>query len=602
MKYLRLSLLFVALWAAGLLWMIKTHHLLPTSSPLDRTQDHSLSLAKERAALRAERLSLKREFDRLLEEKDQLRNERARDHEKCKRQRSATELDFERTNIFGNAGEERYKFNKEVLTFMKEQTKLISQRADDLPRSEREWKPESLIIRENEPYKCHTDPHETCTWHASEAFFQAESSAPQISDSNLKRLKFLLIDQHGGPLLDTLGYLLNLGVPRHNIKTFCGNGPHCSERDTDKELLGLHAYFTGPGLGTWEHGHDYLAEVQNNITALKMGRFDIMICLYPGFQCAMARPLATHLIVRPTNRWQEGLQDIPPRQQPTPPRLLHWADIVRKMGTCPNMALSASNAYDWILFKHDLGIPALPWPSLALNQKPQIDEIDEFVPPDAVRSQLLYTHLQPYFNDAYCGLMLYWLLDASEGSRLFEIHHAHYHGKNFREYAAVLIFPYNVQVTKFVEYYMAGVPLLCPSLKLYTEWHYQHNVCFHRTTGYLPNNDYLPWNYSNYPESDGSPCCGIHSLRKEHAYWWLPMADYYHWPNVTYFDSWKELREAFLKIRDDKQHRRDLIKGMMAYKKLLFQRSSTVIRAQLQAMILAEERNETCSEFGVLGV
>lgn len=560
------------------------------------------SLHATRQELAVEREALHKEFERLLQEKEALRSREGAQYKACRDRRPKVEIDFETTNIFGNAGPPSYEFSPEMSEFLDNQKQLMEAR-HDLPQAQREWRPQVLKFRDDPVHSCkQRDPKQTCTWTASEAFFQFESSAPQISDADLHRLKFLLVDQHGGPLLDTLGYLLNLGVPRHNIKTFCGNGPHCSPRDTDSELTALHNYFTSPGLGTWEHGHDHLAEIQANITALGFPHFDIMICLYPGFQCAMARPLSTHLIVRPTNRWQEGLQDIPPRQQPTSPRLLHWAAILRKMSSCGNMALSASNAYDWLLFKHDLGAEALPWPSLALNEYPQVSDLDSFVPAVPKTEHLLYTHLQPYFSDQYSGLMMWYLLDASDGGRDFQLHHAHFYGRQFRDYAAVLIFPYNVQVTKFVEYYMAGIPLICPSLRLFTQWHYQYNVCFHRTTGYLPNNDYLFWNYSAYPESDGSPCCGIHSLRKEHAYWWLPMSDFYHWPNITYFDSWKELREAFLKIRSDKAHRQALIKGMMQYKKTLFQRSSTVIRAQLQAMLEAEKRGDVCTDFGVLGV
>lgn len=266
------------------------------------------------------------------------------------------------------------------------------------------------------------------------------------------------------------------------------------------------------------------------------------------------------------------------------------------------MAVSASNAMDQLLFKQDLGIDALPWPSLALNKGPQINEIDTFEPMAPRSKNLLYTQLEPYFYESFVGRMHWWMLDASRGGRDFGFDDSHYNSDKHQDYAAVLIFPYNVQVTKFVEYYMSGMPLLCPSLKLWTWWHKKYRVCFHRTPGYLPDNEVLQWNQSLFPESMNSPCCEVHARARQHAHYWLPMADFYHWPHVTYFDSDEELRTKFLEIRDNPGVRQALIKGMMEYKKRMFERSSSVLLAQLAAFQNAEREGTMCSEFGLLGI
>jgi len=86
-----------------------------------------------------------------------------------------------------------------------------------------------------------------------------------------------------------------------------------------------------------------------------------------------------------------------------------------------------------------------------------------------------------------------------------------------------------------------NIPLFFPSIDLLTEWHLKYNIIFDRTwnrvlTGHGNNHSTIPAFDRNSSIPDPNNECDYSSI-----HYWLKYADFYQWPNITYFHSIDDL-------------------------------------------------------------
>ena len=137
---------------------------------------------------------------------------------------------------------------------------------------------------------------------------------------------------------------------------------------------------------------------------------------------------------------------------------------------------------------------------------------------------------------------------------------------------AVLL-PYSMHSYGLVQVYALGVPILAPSLALLAELHATLGICNHKGGGNVPwrrskERERVPYDtwawllhtkhsWFSPPVAAGAPCCAHDpndSCDATAAARWLQFADWYQWPNVTYFDTLEQLlSSAALLMRDSKR-------------------------------------------------
>jgi hypothetical protein len=119
----------------------------------------------------------------------------------------------------------------------------------------------------------------------------------------------------------------------------------------------------------------------------------------------------------------------------------------------------------------------------------------------------------------------------------------HFEYADLVQHPAIVVLPYQVSFMSFFEFYQMEVPLLVPSLAFLADYQLRHQVLSERTwhqvlTGEPGRGSPLPRHANSSaalgsdPNDDTSP----EALRD-----WLGLADFYRFPHVLQFSSWREL-------------------------------------------------------------
>eukprot|EP01062_Namystynia_karyoxenos_P056033 TRINITY_DN46_c1_g2_i1.p1 TRINITY_DN46_c1_g2~~TRINITY_DN46_c1_g2_i1.p1 ORF type:complete len:1098 (+),score=344.30 TRINITY_DN46_c1_g2_i1:339-3632(+) len=224
---------------------------------------------------------------------------------------------------------------------------------------------------------------------------------------DVRSARWLVIDHHGGPLRDMLGFINRaLRVPRENVFfaclwIYCGDVPSDAAASGPGVLSSRRLLHGGPPQRWLTYALDpgsmsHLAEVFDAMaaimrrshaddTAWRVSGFlkfhrecsswatepvaDVLVCQFPGVQCLGALYLARHTIVRLTHRWDHlicglpGSAGIPAELQL--PLSLEWGRTLQALNRDPAHIVAANNHYDAAYFKHHFGGEVMLWPSLA---------------------------------------------------------------------------------------------------------------------------------------------------------------------------------------------------------------------------------------------
>ena len=119
---------------------------------------------------------------------------------------------------------------------------------------------------------------------------------------------------------------------------------------------------------------------------------------------------------------------------------------------------------------------------------------------------------------------------------------------------AIVYCAYSVMSYKLTEFYSLSIPLFMPSMKFYQTYH-----------EFGPDRSSLSKHYCKKPELDDQMKPHPSSLHPyspnvegskdwEAEYYWLQFSDFYFWPHITYYDSFKDLEQKLQRADFHKIH------------------------------------------------
>ena len=135
----------------------------------------------------------------------------------------------------------------------------------------------------------------------------------------------------------------------------------------------------------------------------------------------------------------------------------------------------------------------------------------------------------------------------------------------YKQFPALVFIPYQTSVMSFFEYYRLNIPMFAPTLRLLVEWNAEYELIQGRIYGwpkreldFIRNfschhlqdkkNDYFcSIEDENYQKFMNIPNPNSKAKELEANEYWLQFSDIYHFPHITYFDSFENLYEQILK-------------------------------------------------------
>lgn len=116
------------------------------------------------------------------------------------------------------------------------------------------------------------------------------------------------------------------------------------------------------------------------------------------------------------------------------------------------------------------------------------------------------------------------------------------------DHPAVVVIPYQVSTISLFEVYRMSVPMFVPSLKLLKEWCWEHDLMWEATYGWPERSkDVADRSSGSVPDPNGPPHeKQTGKLSESKSEWekrfdyWMPLADFYQFKHIVYFDSWED--------------------------------------------------------------
>ena len=343
-----------------------------------------------------------------------------------------------------------------------------------------------------------------------------------------KKLVVWSADHHIGPMADLRSLFEPLGVEflEHTLYFHCDRMCTCDQK-TYTKVLDQHNVLHALGSDVIErfmreHKNDsdfsradaYLSSWSSNLLELFM-RYN--------------RSIVFHCPIR---------FDYPLNGQPDHSRTV--IDLIKRLGTNEANIFSANSRYDAHYIKYFTGINVDYVPSFCVYTG------ETYQP---IRKSFLLWERRLGFN---YGLREYWT-DHFDGYikrsgvkiELLDVRNV-YNGIEYRDmvkHLGITHIPYQVSLMSFFEHYRMDIPLFCPSLEFIIFLHHRFYTVYDRT----PNGGAEPTMRGSklpvHPSMAGTPDPNndfdLASIR-----YWMPLADCYNFPHITYFDSFEHLVET----------------------------------------------------------
>lgn len=244
----------------------------------------------------------------------------------------------------------------------------------------------------------------SCTSAAAAAYDApappAESIA-RLSAERVRGLRIFFLDGHVGPMNDMLAFLHEaLGVNTSNVEGMVMMQGLVNRQQIDARFfkcrlcrLGLN---TSRQVANWltmsNTGRAFTLPncelkrcrlaIHDDATRRSFAslfgasfekHYDVVACNFPSWQCALFMHVNVSIVMRFTHRYDHHAQGISLGSGAV--RLnanatsgaQEMGTVLRTMARMPNVIVAASNAYDHIYLKRNLGIDALPWPGLSVQ-------------------------------------------------------------------------------------------------------------------------------------------------------------------------------------------------------------------------------------------
>ncbi len=260
------------------------------------------------------------------------------------------------------------------------------------------------------PPPCRTfDQQQSCACAADSMSPYLGAAPPEhvqrLSDREAKALRVFFLDGHVGPMNDMLATLHEvIGVRTDNVEGMVFMQGMLVRHAIDKRFFACR--LCNMGLNTSRDLAGWLTQsktgraftlpncermrcreaIHNDETRREFARlygahieakFDVVACNFPTWQCSLFMYVNVVVLMRFTHRYDHHLQQIQLGKAHRASACLlnkgstsmaeEATHVVRHMASKPNVVLAASNAYDWLYLRRNIGVAAVPWPGLSVQ-------------------------------------------------------------------------------------------------------------------------------------------------------------------------------------------------------------------------------------------
>ncbi|CAH1799032.1 unnamed protein product [Owenia fusiformis] len=350
------------------------------------------------------------------------------------------------------------------------------------------------------------------------------TQAPEttIAPSTLKTSRPVVIwsnDFHISPIHDLKNFLQPMGVTFID-KSLSG---HCHLTNTCAN--GLKVLDKGNGINL-DRPSIYTEFFKAYKDDPEMEKVDAFVCYHPSSMCEIFMPFNKSIIVVPSTRYEMGRH--------SKERWEAWNVNLKRISDQPQNTIGANNQYDLEYVRYFTGITPTLLPSFCGYVE------DKYNP---TRPGFL---LSPIHKAGFQNIFLGGFNKAKE-----ELHsnvsltplrelYGHYKYSDLASHQGIVHVPYQVSVMSLFEQYRMNIPLFYPSLDLLASWQLTDNVLNERTWssvfGSIPDKSVIPGVLDNVPDPNNDK--NLEAIK-----YWLKFSDFYQWPHIVYFDSYKNLIE-----------------------------------------------------------
>ena len=383
------------------------------------------------------------------------------------------------------------------------------------------------------------------------------NTPPAPSSPPPQRLRVLIVDGHSGPLNDAHAFLTRLLDAQVDSVSYMLYSSYAKVEQAGllpshvRQCLGRFlsacSYQTGSKMraciDALKPRSDYRREFVELFGPTIERNFDVVLCQFPGWQCALFQELRVGLAVRFTHRfdhhiWYGGMD-----------AKAEWDKLLVQWHTrMAHTAIFADNPYDAQYLWHYLRVPAISWPAVGLklisdgtptltgNKRSNKFRHNKLRSskvrnkqwcwccfgslPDHGGTNQLVRHLEELVPESSIGVMKKLRVDPDAESLA-----------QTTNCTAFILIPHSLHSYASVEVYAVGYPMIVPSAALLAEWHDKYEVVQHRAPGNRP------WMPSLQAATD-SPL----SPHKADMERWLTHVDFLSWPHVKILHRNADLR------------------------------------------------------------
>ena len=263
-----------------------------------------------------------------------------------------------------------------------------------------------------------------------------------------------------------------------------------------------------------------VTEIENSV--------DVVLCQFPGFQCALFEQMNVGLVIRFAHRFDHHIDKLPHGRK-------LWVNMLQRWNSTNRASFFADNPYDVEYLRYFTGVRATLWPMTGASVEDDAEMANR--PADPQWCFCCWSHF-PYAGAQHVLNAIRHA--ASGGSRkdnsVALIRDVQTRPNSSRlvdsgNCTAYLMIPYSLHGGSNVEAYSSGYPILVPSPTLLARWQFKHSIIPHRFAG---NKGYSMWARDlGTDRTINSPDTNDENIFAK----WLSFVDIYHWPGVRQYDS-----------------------------------------------------------------
>ncbi|CAH1779013.1 unnamed protein product [Owenia fusiformis] len=254
----------------------------------------------------------------------------------------------------------------------------------------------------------------------------------------------------------------------------------------------------------------------------EMEKVDAFVCFHPSSMCEIFMPFNKSIIVIPSTRFEMGRH--------TKDRWNAWNLNLKRISEQPQNTVGANNQYDLEYVRYFTGIT----PTLLPSYCGYVDSEYNPTRPGYLLSPVHKAGFEKIFLDEFNKAKEVSNVSLTPLRKLY----SHYEYSDLASHQGIVYVPYQVSVMSLFEQYRMNIPLFFPSLDLLSSWQLTYNVLNERTWssvfGTIPDKSIMPGVLDNVPDPNNDK--DLEAIK-----YWLKYSDFYQWPHIVYFDSYKDL-------------------------------------------------------------